>query len=58
MNKVRTLLVEKKRGGFGIGNQDSLLKDLKSSMMKKLWKTDGVVHVLIFSMFTTLRFPL
>lgn len=58
MNKVGVLLVEKKRGGFRIGNQASLLKDSWSFIMKKLWETDGVVHVLIFGIFITPTFPL
>lgn len=41
MTTVEMLLVEKKRGGFGIGNQESLLKDSRSFMMKKLLKNDG-----------------
>lgn len=57
MTTVEMLLVEKKRGGFGIGNQESLLKDSRSFMMKKLLKNNGVVHMLIFSRFTTFRLP-
>ena len=44
-NKVEMLLEEKRRGGFGKGNQESLLKDSRSFTMKKLRKTNGVFRV-------------